>query len=217
MQLGEQAYQEVLQKNVVSTNPEWRKQIRTVGERIKNVAEKPEFKWEFNVLKGTDVNAFCLPGGKVAFWEGIMPICQDETGVAVVMGHEIAHALAHHGAERMTSGMGAEIVGQVLSVGLGKSDPAVKDNVLKLYGVGAQVGVMLPFSRNHETEADKIGLILMAKAGYDPRAAVEFWKRMAKLGEGQKPPEFLSTHPSDDRRIKQIEEWLPEVLTYYKP
>lgn len=216
LKLGEDAYAEVLKKSPLSQNAEWQRRLREIGRRIALVSEQPDFKWEFNVLQGKDVNAFCLPGGKVAFWDGIMPICGDDDGVAVVMGHEIAHALAHHGAERMSQSMGAGIVGEILSVGLGKSSPEVRENVLQLYGIGANVGVILPFSRKNESEADKIGLILMAKAGYDPRAAVDFWKRMAAQGNGQKPPEFLSTHPSDDTRIRQIEEWLPEALSYYK-
>jgi len=186
-----------------------------VGARIKAAADKPGFDWEFNVLDGKEINAFCLPGGKVAFWEAIIPLCETDDGIAVVMGHEVAHALAHHGAERMSQGMGANVIGEVLSVGLGNADPAKRENVLKLYGLGAQVGVMMPFSRAHESEADRIGLILMSKAGYDPRAAVGFWERMAKSG-GQKPPELLSTHPADSRRIGQIKSWLPEALTYYK-
>ncbi len=146
-----------------------------------------------------------------------MPVCGDDNGVAVVMGHEVAHAIAHHGAERMSQGMGAEIVGQILSVGLGGADPGVRNRTMQLYGLGATVGVILPFSRRHESEADKIGLIVMAKAGYDPRAAVDFWRRMAKQSKGGKPPEFLSTHPSDETRIRQIEAWLPEALQHYKP
>lgn len=215
-QLGEQAYQEILQKTPLTKNADYQNRIKAIGARIQAAAEKPEFKWEFNVLQGKDVNAFCLPGGKVAFWDGIIPICETDAGIAVVMGHEVAHALAHHGAERMSQGMGTEIIGQLLSVGLGKASPAVRNGALQAFGLGTQVGVMLPFSRNHESEADKIGLILMAKAGYDPRAAVDFWKRMAQ-GGGQKPPEFLSTHPSDETRIKKIESWLPEALGYYKP
>jgi predicted Zn-dependent protease len=215
-QLGDQAYAEVLQKNKKSSNEQWQQMVHNVGQRIAAAANQPDFKWEFNVLDGKDVNAFCLPGGKVAFWDGIMPICINETGVAVVMGHEVAHALAHHGAERMSQSMGEQLVGELLTVGLGKADPAVRDNVLQLYGVGAQVGVMLPFSRKQESEADHIGLILMAKAGYDPRYAVEFWERMSSQGGGKAPPEFLSTHPSDQTRIDQIKKQLPEALSYYK-
>lgn len=214
-QLGEQAYAEVLKKSPLTTNQAFQNRIKEIGRRIQAAANQPDYKWEFNVLQGKDINAFCLPGGKVAFWEAIIPICDTDDGIAVVMGHEVAHAIAHHGAERMSQGMGANIIGELLSAGLGKADPGVRDNVLKAYGLGAQVGVMLPFSRSHESEADHIGLILMAKAGYNPRAAVDFWKRMSKQG-GQKPPEFLSTHPSDDTRIQQIEKWLPEALSVSK-
>ncbi|MFN0117202.1 MAG: M48 family metallopeptidase [Elusimicrobiota bacterium] len=215
MQLGEEAYADILKKTPRSSNHQWTEMVKRAGANIQRVAEQPDFKWEFNLLQGKEVNAFCLPGGKVAFWDGIIPICKDETGIAVVMGHEVAHALARHGAERMSQGMGAQIIGQVLSLGLGKADPAVREKTLQLYGLGAQVGVILPFSRGNESEADHIGLILMAKAGYDPRQAVEFWKRMAAQSGGQKPPEFMSTHPSDETRIQQLEKWLPEALTYY--
>lgn len=215
--LGEQAYAEVLNKTPKSKNEEYQKRVRAVGERIAKAADQPDFKWEFNVLAGKDVNAFCLPGGKVAFWEAIMPICMSDEGIAVVMGHEVAHAVAHHGAERMSQTMGFQIVGELLSVGLAKSSPATRDGAMQAFGLGAQVGVLLPFSRSHESEADHVGLILMAKAGYDPHEAVNFWQRMAKEAAGQKPPEFLSTHPSDERRIQQIQKWMPEALNYYKP
>jgi predicted Zn-dependent protease len=216
MKLGEDAYAQVLKENKLSSNAEYQRRLKAIGARIQAAANQPDFKWEFNVLQGEQVNAFCLPGGKVAFWDAIMPICGTDDGIAVVMGHEVAHALAHHGAERMSQGMGANIIGEILAQGLGKSDPAVRENALKLYGLGANVGVILPFSRSHESEADHIGLILMAKAGYDPRAAVDFWRRMAANAGGKKPPEFLSTHPSDETRIKQIEQWLPEALSHYK-
>lgn len=216
-QLGLQAYDDVLKQTPLSKNEGWQKRVKEVGHRIQLAANKPDYQWQFNVLEGKDVNAFCLPGGKVAFWEGIMPLCDTDDKIAVVMGHEVAHAIAKHGAERMSQGMGASIVGEILSIGLGKKDPVVRENVLKAYGLGAQVGVMLPFSRNHESEADHIGLILMAKAGYDPHAAVAFWQSMKEASEGKKPPELLSTHPSDRHRIDQIKEWMPEALKYYQP
>jgi len=221
-QLGDQAYEDVLKKNKITTNEDYQRRLKAIGSRIAKAAESEfpkessAFEWEFNVLQGKEVNAFCLPGGKVAFWDGIMPICQDDNGIAVVMGHEVAHALAHHGAERMSQGLGVEIVGQALAIGFGKSDPGRQQAILQYYGMGANVGVMLPFSRSHESEADHIGLILMAKAGYDPRSAPEFWKRMSASSKGEKPPEFLSTHPSDETRIKQLEGWMPEALNSYK-
>jgi predicted Zn-dependent protease len=214
--LGVEAYQDVLNKTPRSGRAEWQAQLRRVGQRIAAVAERPDYQWEFNVLQGQEVNAFALPGGKVAFWEGIMPITQDDNGVAVVMGHEIAHALARHGAERMSQAMGAQALGQVLTAGVGALNPAFAQDFAKLYGLGATVGVILPWGRAQESEADHIGLILMAKAGFDPAAAVSFWERMSKLQKGGKPPEFLSTHPSDETRIAQIKKWLPEAMSYYK-
>lgn len=212
--LGEQAYAEVQKQSPPSQDANAQKMVSEVGRRIAAVAEQPDFKWEFKVLQGKDVNAFCLPGGKVAFYDGIIPICGDENGIAVVMGHEIAHAIANHGGERMSQGLGTEIVGQLLNVGLGNAQPQNRARAMQLFGLGAQVGFILPFSRKHESEADKIGLILMAKAGYDPRTAIAFWEKMAAQG-GERPPEFLSTHPSGETRISQIKSWLPEVMPYY--
>jgi len=215
LQLGQDAYKETLDKNRLSTRSDWQAQLRRVGQRIAAAAEKPEFKWEFNVIQGKEVNAFALPGGKVAFWEGIMPVARDDNGIAVIMGHEVAHALARHGAERMSQSMGAEILGQIISLGIGQVSPGIHDEVLQAYGLGATVGVLLPWGRTQESEADRIGLTLMAKAGYDPTAAVAFWERMSKI-TGDKPPEFLSTHPSDATRISQIREWLPEAKANYR-
>jgi predicted Zn-dependent protease len=215
-QLGDEAYREILQKTPLSKNQDWQAQLRRVGQRIAAAADRPDYKWEFNVLQGKEINAFALPGGKVAFWEGIMPIAQDDTGVAVIMGHEVAHALARHGAERMSQAMGAQIIGQILAAGVGKVNPGLQDDFLKVYGLGATVGVLLPWGRGQESEADRIGLTLMAKAGYNPSAAVPFWERMSKASGGGKPPEFLSTHPSDESRIAQIKQWLPEAMKYYR-
>jgi predicted Zn-dependent protease len=215
LQLGAEAYQETLKKTPPSTRADWQTQLRRVGQRISTAAEKPDYKWEFTVLQGKEVNAFALPGGKVAFWEGIMPVAQDDNGIAVIMGHEVAHALARHGAERMSQQMGAQAIGEILALGVGKVSPGLHDDFLKLYGMGATVGVLLPWGRAQESEADRIGLTLMAKAGYDPAAAVSFWERMSKIG-GDKPPEFLSTHPSDETRIAQIKAWLPEARSYYR-
>ena len=215
LQLGADAYKETLDKSRRSTRKDWQAQLSRVGQRIAAVADKPDYKWEYTVLQGKEVNAFALPGGKVAFWEGIMPVAQNDNGVAVIMGHEVAHALARHGAERMSQQMGAEALGQLLALGVGKVSPGLHDDFLKLYGMGATVGILLPWGRGQESEADQIGLTLMAKAGYDPAAAVAFWQRMSKIS-GDKPPEFLSTHPSDDTRIAQIKAWLPEARSYYR-
>lgn len=215
-QLGTDAYQELLKKTPLSNRKDWQAQLERVGQRISVAAARPDYQWQFNVLQGTEVNAFCLPGGKVAFWEGIMPVVQDDNGIAVVMGHEVAHALARHGAERMSQAMGAQAIGELLTVGVGQVKPELAEDFAKFYGVGANVTVILPFGRAQESEADRIGLILMAKAGYDPSVAVTFWERMSKIQQGGKPPEFLSTHPSDETRIAQIKQWLPEAMTYYK-
>ncbi|MBV9080561.1 MAG: M48 family metallopeptidase, partial [Elusimicrobia bacterium] len=212
---GDQAYAEVLKQNPLSDNAAYQAQVARVGARISQAADQPDFKWEFKVLHSKEVNAFCLPGGKVAFYDAIMPLCGDDAGVAVVMGHEVGHAVASHSAERMSQGLGANVVAEVLGAGLGAKDPSIRQNVMQLYGLGAQYGVILPFSRKQESEADKIGLILMAKAGYDPRVAVGFWEKMSAQSQGA-PPEFLSTHPSDSTRIAQIKSWMPEALTYYK-
>ncbi|HXV80297.1 MAG TPA: M48 family metallopeptidase [Candidatus Binatia bacterium] len=215
-QLGTEAYQDILKKTPISNRSDWQAQLQRVGQRIAAAAAKPDYQWEFKVLQGKEVNAFCLPGGKVAFWEGIMPVAQDDNGVAVIMGHEVAHALARHGAERMSQSLSAQVIGQILTAGVGMANPAFAENFAQLYGLGTTVGVILPWGRAQESEADRIGLILMAKAGYDPSAAVGFWERMSKASQGGKAPEFLSTHPSDETRINQIRKWLPEAQKYYK-
>jgi predicted Zn-dependent protease len=214
--LGVEAYDDILKKTPLSKNQAWQAQLKRVGQSIATAAAKPEYEWAFNVLAGKDVNAFCLPGGKVAFWEGIMPVAQDDAGIAVVMGHEVAHALARHGAERMSQSMGAQLLGQGLGAVVGMVTPDYTEAFSQAYGLGVNVAVILPWGRSQESEADQIGLILMAKAGYDPSAAVGFWERMAKVKQGGGPPEFLSTHPSDETRIAQIKKWLPEAMKYYK-
>ncbi len=170
-----------------------------------------EFEWEFNLAEENTVNAWCMPGGKVMFYTGILPICQDEAGIAVVMGHEVAHAIARHGNERMSQGMLAQGIGTLGQVGTSGASPQVQAIFNQSFGIGSQLG-LLKFSRNNESEADKLGLVFMTMAGYDPATAADFWKRMAaNKGEGQAPPEFMSTHPSDERRITDILEYLPEA------
>ena len=215
-QLGAEAYADILKKTPISKRADWQAQLQRVGQRIAAAAARPDYQWEFKVLQGKEVNAFCLPGGKVAFWEGIMPVAQDDNGVAVIMGHEVAHALAHHGAERISQSIGAEVAEQILAAGVGIANPALAEDAAQLFGITASVGVILPWGRAQESEADRIGLILMAKAGYNPSSAVSFWERMSKLQQGGKPPEFLSTHPSDETRINQIKQWLPEAQKYYE-
>jgi len=176
------------------------------------------YQWEFNLVNSPDINAWCMPGGKVVIYTGILPVTRDEAGLAVVMGHEIAHAIARHGNERMSQGLIQQAGGTALSVALA-SKPAQTQELFKTaYGVGSQVGVLLPFSRKQESEADEMGLIFMALAGYNPSVAVDFWQRMsAASGSGNKPPELLSTHPSDATRISKIQKQIPSAMAYYKP
>ncbi len=215
-QLGEASFEEIKKKSTLVTASPDLDAIKRVGKRIAAAADRPEYHWEFILIKDKAVNAFALPGGKVAFYTGILPITKDDAGIAVVMGHEVAHALARHGAERLSQQEIMAIGQTALMVAIAGKSPAAQDALLSAYGIGAQVGVLLPFSRTQESEADKIGLILMAKAGYDPRAAVLFWKRMDESSGGKAPPEFLSTHPSDKKRIKEIEDFLPVAMDIYR-
>jgi predicted Zn-dependent protease len=222
-----QQYQEVIAGSKLSVDAEKVEMIKRVGARIQKAAEDyyaehrissnlSGYEWEFNLIEENTVNAWCMPGGKVAFYTGILPVCENETGVAVVMGHEVAHALANHGGERMSQGMLAQLGLSSLSVALGENPSLTKDLFLQSVGLGASIG-LLKFSRSNESEADHMGLILMAKAGYDPSAAVSFWERMSAMSGGQAPPEFLSTHPSHDTRVSDLKRLMPEALKYYKP
>ncbi len=214
--LGEEAYREFLKTAPRSDDPRPLEVVRRVGERIARAADRPDYAWEFTVVKDDKVvNAFALPGGKIAVYTGLFSVAKDEAGLAVIMGHEVAHALARHGAERMSQGRLAQIGETVLGAVLGGKSQVTREVVHQAYGVGVGVGIMLPFSRSHESEADHIGLILAAKAGYDPHAGIGVWRRMEQLG-GKAPPEFISTHPSHGTRITQIEGWLPEVLPFYE-
>jgi len=171
------------------------------------------FNWEFNLVKDNTVNAWCMPGGKVVVYTGILPVTKDETGLALVMGHEIAHAIARHGKERMSQSVAIQGIG--LAAMASTKPSLTRDLLLQSFGIGSQLG-MLAYSRSHESEADKMGLVFMAMAGYDPRGAPEFWKRMAAQG-GPKPPELLSTHPNDEKRVADLEAYMPEAMKYYKP
>jgi predicted Zn-dependent protease len=174
------------------------------------------YQWEFNLVKNDSVpNAWCMPGGKVVVYSGILPYTKDANGLAVVISHEIAHAVARHGNERMSQEMLAQLGGMALNEAIKEKPEQTKAIWNGAYGLGAQYGVMLPYSRDHELEADKLGLIFMAMAGYNPETAVAFWERMSSMG-GQKPPEFMSTHPSDATRINKIKAALPEAMKYYK-
>jgi predicted Zn-dependent protease len=211
--MGLTAYDQILKEEKLSQDAQINAMVRRVGERIARVAERPDFQWEFRVVEKDVANAFALPGGKVAVYTGILKYTQTEAGLAVVMGHEVAHALARHGGERMSQSMIAQLGLAAVQVGLQTSNPLILQGITAAYGVGIQ----LPFSRKQESEADHIGLILMAKAGYDPRQAVPFWERMEGGKKGQGPPEFLSTHPSGNTRAKQLQGWMAEALQHYRP
>ncbi len=225
--MSTQAYDEFLAQHYVLPDSDNRTQmVKRIGARIRAAAEKfltdnhqtkrmDGFTWQFNVVEDPTVNAWCMPGGKVVVYTGIIPVAQDETSLAVVMGHEIAHAVARHGNERMSQGLLLEAGGATLGAVLGNQPGLARDLFLQSYGLGGTLG-MLAYSRNHESEADKLGLVFMAMAGYDPQAAIGFWTRMSQQG-GQAPPEILSTHPSDETRVTTLKEFMPEALKYYKP
>lgn len=216
-----ESYRLFMDTNQVASDKEGVVLVKKVGKRIQTAVEKymadnglssqlDGFEWEFNLIEADIVNAWAMPGGKVAFYTGIMPICQDENGVAVVMGHEIAHAIAGHGAERMSEIQLAQLGGAAAGTTFGS------ESVLTMaYGVGANL-TMLNFSRKHESEADHIGLIFMAIAGYDPHEAPKFWERMSTMSGGGAPPQFMSTHPSHDTRISDLNGWIPEAMGYYQ-
>lgn len=221
-----QSYDEFLSQHKLSANAEHTQMVKSVGARIQKAVEQycveyaiedrlDGYEWEFNLVEDPNVNAWCMPGGKVVVYEGIMPIAQGETGLAVVMGHEIAHAVAKHGAERMSQGLLVQMGGIALSVALEDYPEQTKNLFLQSYGIGSQLGV-LKYSRVHENEADHLGLVFMAMAGYNPEAAVGFWERMAAGSDGVRPPEFLSTHPGYDTRIRNINDRMPEALEYYR-
>lgn len=216
--MGLSAFQEVLKKEKVSHDPALNQLVTRVGSRIAAATGRTDYQWEFKVLDNDKtINAFCLPGGKVAVYTGLIPVAKDEAGLAAVIGHEVAHAIARHGAERVSQQLVVEGVTVAAVLAAGASGDQNKANLYGgLIGAGATLGVLLPYSRLHESEADRMGLIYMAKAGYDPHAALELWKRMAAMDKA-KPPELLSTHPADATRIKQIEGWLPEAMSYYHP
>jgi predicted Zn-dependent protease len=219
MQLGFSEFEKLKQTKPIAKDPAANAVLQRVGQRIAAVANLPGAQWEFVLFDDPNTpNAFCLPGGKVGVFTGILPITRDEAGLAVVIGHEVAHAVARHGAERVSQGLMFQLGGQALDVAMQNNSQATRQIVLGAYGLGGQVGVLLPYSRLQESEADQIGLLYMARAGYDPRAAVDFWKRFAAYkdqhgGGGQL--EFLSTHPLDETRIRQLEAWMPRALAEY--
>ncbi len=223
--LSFQQYDEFLKSNKLSNDAQATAMVKKVGLNIKAAVERyfaeknwskqlDGYQWEFNLIESEEVNAWCMPGGKVVVYTGILPITKDETGLAVVMGHEIAHAIAQHGSERMSQGLLQQLGVMALDAALQNEPAATRTLFLTAYGIGSTLGVILPYSRTHESEADRLGLIFMAMAGYDPNQAVDFWQRMANLNKA-KVPEFLSTHPSDQTRIADLRKHLPEALNYY--
>ena len=223
------SYGEFLSQHKVVKDTEQAHMVKRVGKDIQRAVEQyfaennlsahlKGYKWEFNLVDENTVNAWCMPGGKVVIYTGILPVTKDEPGLAVVMGHEIAHAVANHGNERMSQGLLINMGGMALSTALSKSPQQTQNLFSSMYGIGSQVGLMLPHSRLQESEADHLGIIFTAMAGYDPHSALEFWTRMARLKEdsGSTPPQFLSTHPSDTTRINKLKELIPEAMEYYR-
>jgi predicted Zn-dependent protease len=215
--MGLDSFQEILKKEKLSADPAINARVQRIGMRIAAATGRSDYQWEFKVIDNDKtLNAFCLPGGKVAVYTGLLPVAQDDAGLAAVIGHEVAHAIARHGGERLSQEI--LVTGLTVAAAVSTEDPHKRDLYAGLLGAGAAVGFLLPYSRLHEAEADRMGLIFMAKAGYDPRAAVGLWERMAKAGKGKvKPPEFLSTHPADATRIRNLQRWMPEALSHYRP
>ncbi len=212
MALGLQSYREILSQERVIPDGEVVDAVRAIGQRLARVSEDPGFTWEYNVIESEQANAFALPGGKVAVYTGILPIAANANGLAVIMGHEIAHAIARHGAERMAYQKLVQFGTLATGMAIGDMDIQTQRMVMGALGVGAQVGVLLPFSRSHESEADYMGLIYVARACFDPREAPLLWERMGEASGGKAPAEFMSTHPSNETRVQQFEAWMPEAL-----
>jgi predicted Zn-dependent protease len=225
--LGNSSYNQVMEESKVSDNQRYRNMVRDVGTQLSTAVEEymlannmhermEEYEWEFTVLESDMLNAWCMPGGKIAFYEGIMPVCEDRNGVAVVMGHEIAHAVAQHSNERLGQQLVLQLGGIALAEALEKEKETTQQLAMAAFGLGAQVGYLLPYSRKHEREADELGLYFMAMAGYDPREAPDFWQRMLQKSEGQqRPPEFISTHPDPQARIKDLNKNMKKAMEYY--
>jgi len=223
-----QQYDDFLKSHTLSTDTVSTAMVKNTGGRIQKAVERyfvehgmrrelKNYAWEFNLIESKEVNAWCMPGGKVAVYTGILPVTKDENGLAVVMGHEIAHAVAGHGGERMSYLLAVQLGGLALAVAMTERPQASRNLWFAAFGLGAQVGLILPYSRIQEYEADRLGLVFMAMAGYEPRHAVTLWERMAAQKEGKKaPPVFLSTHPTDKARIEAIKRALPEAMRYYR-
>ncbi len=227
LSMSYQQYDQFLKENKLSTNAVETERVKRVGRNIERAvvryfAERNmshhlrDYKWEYNLVESKELNAWCMPGGKVVVYEGLLPITVDDTGLAVVMGHEIAHAVAQHGNERMSQQLAMQLGGMALATAVASRPQQTQQLWMAVFGVGTQVGILLPYSRLHENEADELGLTFMAMAGYDPRKAVDFWERMSAAKSGQAPPEWLSTHPSDQTRMQRIKAIIPTVMKYYE-
>jgi predicted Zn-dependent protease len=220
-------YSQFLTEHKVSADRAQTALVEQVGGNIQHAVERffaeqgrssalTGYQWEFHLVDDPEVNAWCMPGGKVVVYTGLLPVTRDATGLAVVLGHEIAHAVANHGSERMSQGLITNLGGMALQRALQEKPAQTQQLFMTAFGVGTQVGFLLPYSRLHESEADHLGLIFMAMAGYDPQQAPAFWERMAAQNQGGAPPEFLSTHPSDEKRLSDIRALVPEAMKYYR-
>ena len=213
---GIQAYKEVLKKEKRTEDKELASQIEKIGRQIAAVSGRPDYKWEFATIENNTPNAFCLPGGKVAVYTGILKYAKNEAGLATVLAHEVGHAIARHGGQRVSTSIGANVAMTVLGVAtMSKMSNRDRRLTMAALGLGVTVGVLLPYSRSHETEADDIGLVLMARAGYDPGEAVKFWQRFGKASKGKAPPEFLSTHPKSLNRSQNLKRQLGKAMEIY--
>ena len=212
--MGKQAYKDILAKEKETTNVKLKQMVERVGRRIAAVSAMPNLEWEFKVIDSEQKNAFALPGGKTAIYTGILPVCLNEAGLAAVLGHEIAHVTARHSGQRLSQQF--LLMGVLSAAQISLSNNNHRDAILGALGVGAMYGIQLPFGRSNESEADTIGLKYMARAGYDPKEAVVFWTRFSKEKGGKAPPEFFSTHPSDNTRIRNLERNLPRAMADYR-
>jgi metalloendopeptidase OMA1, mitochondrial len=214
--MGAQAFAQVTAEVQDSTPSPYDQMVKEVGYRIAQASGKSDYQWEIKVVRNQEQNAYCLPGGKIVVYEGILPVCQNEAGLAVVMSHEVAHALARHGGERMSQQAAVNGAQQLVGFVTRNQQEVSRQLWMKAYGVASNYGVLLPYSRKHEMEADHIGLMLMSQAGYDPTEAPRFWTRFGSASQAAKPPVFFSTHPSDEQRSAALEKLLPEAITLYR-
>ncbi len=216
IEMGRQAFADVAGDETQLASPRYQSLVQRVGQRIAKASGRTDYEWETRVVASSEKNAYCLPGGKIVVYDGILPVCQNEAGLAVVMSHEVAHVLARHGGERMSQQSAVNGVKTAVGYALRNKDQVKRDLWMQAYGMATTYGVVLPYSRKHELEADHIGLMLMAEAGYDPAEAPKFWMRFAQAAGDEKPPEFASTHPADERRASDLEKLLPEALGIYR-